>query len=303
MKPIHVFLISAASAVAASLVVSLAIPATMGKGEGGASPDVGAIRTQLDELRKEVTQLRNRVENSTMSMAAPVEGSTRKATESPVAAPKEEESAAARVPSVDREAILAVLDQREKDKDRDRKEKQRQQLREGVETRVKQSADRIGLDANTTQSVSKLYIDNLGREEEIHRAYPVTSADDPNNEKARLEIDAARTALDTALQSLIPADKWNDWNNQTRFLKRAGDFAYNADQQAAGNMGFFGGFGGGPGGFGGGGQGGPGGQGGQGGRGNRGGGGNTAGSAAGAIGVGGGAAPAPPATGGAAKQP
>jgi hypothetical protein len=307
MKPIHVFLVSAASAFAASLVVSLAIPAAMGKGESGSSPDASALRSQIDDLHKEVTQLRKLVESSQTATAAAVQAPTRKEVEMPSsAAAAKEEDPAAKVAAVDREAILAVLDQRDKDKDRERKEKQRQQLRDGVESRVKQSADRLGFDANTTQSVTKLYLDNLGREEEIHRAYPVTSIDDPNNEKSRLEIDAARNSLDTALQSIIPSDKWNDWNNQTRFLRRAGDFAYNADQQAAGNINMFGGFGG-FGGPGGGGPGGPGGNGGQGGRGNRGGGaggGFAGGGQTATIGVGGGGAPAPPATGGATgKQP
>ena len=208
--------------------------------------DIGTLKTQVDDLRKEVVQLRGRFDSAQSAAASLADSPARKAVEAPSSSPAND--AMAHATPVDRDTILAVLDQREKDKDKERKEKQQKQLVDGMESRVKQSAERLGLDANTTQSILKLYMDNLAREADIHRAYPYTDRNDPNAEKARLEIDAARKSLDTTLQGIIPADKWNDWNNQTRFLRRAGDMAYAIDQPQNANGGMFGGFGGGRGG-------------------------------------------------------
>jgi hypothetical protein len=245
MKPALLLLASAAT----SAVVGGALVLTLSQNSGGAgtesSAEVTTLRSQLDEMHKELTALRARVETQT---AAADQSAPRMVAEAPKVKPEataaDDGEPAIQVPTVERDMILAVIEQREKDKDKERKDKQRQQARETIEAGVKRAADRVGLDANAASSIAKLYIENLGREDEIRRAYPINGQNDPNVEKARLEIDAARSSLDTAVATMVPAEKSQDFNNQTRWLRRLGDTLYNADQMASGTFNMFGGMGG-----------------------------------------------------------
>lgn len=255
MKLPLLLLASAGTSAVVGSVLVLALSHPANSEPGDAASEVATLRAQVEEMTRELSTLRGRVESQSATASfdgAPVRTAT--AAPKPAAAAGDDGAPVIEVPRIERDMILAVIEQREKDKDRERKEKQRQMAREGIEAAVKRAADRVGLDGNTASTIAQLYIDNLGREEDIRRAYPVRDPNDPNAEKARIEIDAARASLDSTVSAMIPADKLQDWNNQTRWIRRAGDMLYGAEQAASGNFNMFGGmfgrggmdFGGGP---------------------------------------------------------
>ena len=158
-----------------------------------------------------------------VATAAPVEPASRQpaASQAPKAV---DDSPAPHIASTDRDLIFALIKEERDLRDKERQDKQREQQRDNLERSVKRTAERMGFDSNTVASLSKLYLDNFSREEDIRRAYPVTGFEDPNNEKRRLELEASRKQLDSSLEGVIPADKIKDWNKQGRFLRRGADF-------------------------------------------------------------------------------
>lgn len=280
--------IAIAAALALAAGVGVAAYATFHQGpaagESGSQNEIAALRTQVEELRAELSSVQTRLHAAQTATAAPVDAPIRSVAQATSSAPSTAGAVAAvNVSTQDRDTIFALIKEERDLREKERQEKQREQLRDGLDRRVKQSAERVGIDANTSQTIARLYLDNLSREEDIRRAYPVQDWNDPNSEKRRLELDAARKSLEATVAGLIPSDKLEAWNREARGLNRMGDMAAMIDQPADAFRGFggmFGGPGGGPGGGGpmGGGQRGAGGNGG-GGRGNRGGG-NNAGAAA-----------------------
>ena len=190
--------------------------------DAASASDVANLRTELEQLRKEHAELQS-LANSMRTTAAATE--VRQATVAPNGVKATESAPAVNVSPADRDVVFALIKEERDLREKERQEKQKQQLREGVEKRMKQTAERVGLDANTTASVVKLYLANLDRETEIRKAYAANGLDDPNAEKRKLEIEAARKDLDASLAGLIPADKKTEWDRSTRFMRRAGDFA------------------------------------------------------------------------------
>jgi hypothetical protein len=204
----------------AAFFAAHATPAGESRSSASAS-EVATLRAELDQLRKEHAEL----QNFTASLKPAVASTeARQAVSAPAAVKPTEANAAPAVSSVDRDAVFALIKEEREIRENERQQKQREQIRTGVESRIKQSAERVGLDANAAQSLVKLYLDNLDRESEIRKAYPVQGFNDPNSEKRRLELDAARKQLDAAVAGLVPADKKQEWDRSTRAVRRSGDF-------------------------------------------------------------------------------
>jgi hypothetical protein len=222
MKPALVFLTGVCLSGAAGATY-LALHQGSPHGDGSSSAEVTALRGDIDELAKKVSTLQTKLDSMHVATAAPVEPASRQPTASQ--APKAvDDSPAPHIASTDRDLIFALIKEERDLRDKERQDKQREQQRDNLERSVKRTAERMGFDSNTVASLSKLYLDNFSREEDIRRAYPVTGFEDPNNEKRRLELEASRKQLDSSLEGVIPADKIKDWNKQGRFLRRGADF-------------------------------------------------------------------------------
>jgi hypothetical protein len=215
-------------AAVAGTVVYLALQ-TSGSGEHGSAnaTEIGALRSQVDDLKKEVASLRDRLAAQPAVASALPNGSNREAVK--ISEPMKSGEAVAQtlpVSQLDRDTVFALIKEERDIRDKERQEKQRQQVRDGLARRVEQALDRIGVDAATKESIKQMYLDNLAREEDIRKAYPIQdfSNDDPNLEKRRQELDAARKDLEARVANLIPADKKDEWDRRSRFLSRTGDF-------------------------------------------------------------------------------
>lgn len=222
------------SAVAGALLAGAAvyalIPPSAQHGDSAAlATENSQLRTRVDDLEKKLSLIEARVEaQPAVAIAGP--GSVREAIAAPAPKPVDATAApsvAANVSQMERDTIFALIKEERDLRDRERQDKQRQQVRESLARRVGQAADRMGLDAVTRESLSNLYLDNMTREDEIRKAYPIKdyTGDDPNLERRKLELDAARKDLDARVAALLPADKQEDWDRNSRFLRRAGDFA------------------------------------------------------------------------------
>ncbi|MFN0207462.1 MAG: hypothetical protein ACKVS6_14245 [Planctomycetota bacterium] len=241
-----------AAAIAGAVVYVAINPGAAGEsGASNPSAEVLALRSQVDDLKREMSQMRDHLASQTATAnTAPVQTrETAKATE--VAATVAANNAPIiNVSQIDRDTIFALIKEERDLRDKERQEKQKQQMKDGLSKRIQQSLDRIGVDAATKDAVTKIYLENFAREEEIRKAYPIQDfmGDDPNIEKRRQELDAARKDLEARVATMIPTDKKEDWDRSTRFLNRAGDMAGMADAFRSGDFpmmggGGFGGFG------------------------------------------------------------
>ncbi|HKE00489.1 MAG TPA: hypothetical protein VKE69_05730 [Planctomycetota bacterium] len=192
------------------------------EGEGRAdAAEMTALRAQVEELRREVHELRDR------AGAAPAVATNLPAREAlPVPdATAPPVNAAPTLSPVNRDAILAVIKEDRDAREREREEQQKKQQRDRTTQRVKSTAERLGIDAATTESLVKLCVSSLDREDDVRKAYPIADLGDPNFEKRRLELQAVWQERDAQVAALLPADKREQWDRQTRWLDRAREFA------------------------------------------------------------------------------
>lgn len=240
-------------AAAAAATFAIMQPARTGGDSSAIVAENTALRSRIDELEKKITAIDARVQNNAVA-AAPMNRES-----APIA--KAENNAAAGTPSQpavnvssqERDTIFALIKEERELRDKERLDKQKQQIREGIATRIGSLADRIGLDASGKEALTKLYLDNLSREEEIRKAYPIKdyNSNDPNIEKRKLELEAVRKDLDARVATIVPTDKKEEWDQRARFISRMGDFAEAAQSMQDGNFPMMRGgmdFGGGPGG-------------------------------------------------------
>lgn len=205
-------------AVAGAILVALQSGPQSSTREAALAAELDSVKVELDTLRRgqeEILRLAAAWNPATAEApparqeAAPA--ASVKAASTPVAS------------AVDRDAVFALIREERDLREAERQENRAKLLRDGIERQVTRAAERIGLDKNATQSLVKLYLENLDREAAIRKAYPVSGRDDPAAEKRALELQAARKQLESAAAAYVPEDKRESWERSTRFLRRSGD--------------------------------------------------------------------------------
>lgn len=245
--PLAAGLIGGVAAAAATLAL---MQPSKPAGDAALANENSALKSRVEDLEKKLSALDARVQNQPAVASAPIQREAAP-TNPAVANNTPQNNVAANVSQLDRDTVFALIKEERDVRDRERQDKQKQQMRDNLAQRIQQTADRIGLDAASKETLTKLYLDNLSREDEIRKAYPIKdyNSNDPNLEKRKQELEAARKDLEARVDAMIPSDKKEEWDQRTRFLRRAGDFAEAARGFQDGNFPMMGmDFGGGPGG-------------------------------------------------------
>jgi len=188
---------------------------TQGTGAGCKTGEMEALRTRVDELARVVASLQQE-RPAVPAVAAAASASERQETPAPKAVSPE--IGAPEIPSSDREAIFALIKEERELREREKQTRQSKQLVDAVKNRVKQTAERLQLSAETSESLVKLYVEGTERDLEIRRAYPIADGNSQNADKRQLELDAASKELDSRVANLIPAEMQQDWNRSTRWI-------------------------------------------------------------------------------------